>query len=219
MVVLVDPRLLVRASLAAFLESLAPELSVMAVSSVDELVASPPEGVRLLRLYQEADRLTDDPVVAWLEEQAGVDGGPALVLLTDGCPVEEMVAAVGLGVRGCIPTSLPPPEVVHALRLVLAGGVFLPASAMVQYFQRRRSQLAAHDGDGAAPQPLSQREEQVLSGIQQGKGNKQIAHDLALHPSTIKVHLRNIRHKLGARNRTEAALLGQRLHRGGEAAD
>jgi DNA-binding NarL/FixJ family response regulator len=51
------------------------------------------------------------------------------------------------------------------------------------------------------------REHAVLSCLQQGRSNKQIAYDLKLSENTVKVHVRNIMQKLKAHNRTEVAYL------------
>ena len=58
---------------------------------------------------------------------------------------------------------------------------------------------------------LTARERQVLEHLQLGASNKLIARQLNLRESTVKVHIRRIMRKLGAVNRTQAALCGVRL--------
>jgi DNA-binding NarL/FixJ family response regulator len=58
---------------------------------------------------------------------------------------------------------------------------------------------------------LTARERQVLERLQLGSPNKLIARQLNLRESTVKVHIRRILRKLGAVNRTQAALCGLRL--------
>jgi DNA-binding NarL/FixJ family response regulator len=53
------------------------------------------------------------------------------------------------------------------------------------------------------------REQDALSLIRQGKSNKQIAYELKLSESTVKVHVRNIMAKLKAHNRTQVVYLTQ----------
>ena len=55
---------------------------------------------------------------------------------------------------------------------------------------------------------LTTRQIAVLSHLQQGKANKIIAHELRMSESTVKVHVRNIMRKMGATNRTQAAVQG-----------
>ena len=54
---------------------------------------------------------------------------------------------------------------------------------------------------------LSPRQVEVLRGVQQGLSNEQIASQLFLSPETVKTHLRQLRQKLGARDRGHAAVL------------
>ena len=62
-----------------------------------------------------------------------------------------------------------------------------------------------------ANEVLSDREKQVLRLAAQGLANKQIARRLGISESTVKVHVRNIMHKMGATNRTQAAYNARRL--------
>lgn len=97
--------------------------------------------------------------------------------------------------------------------------------ALVPEFQRdlseivRRAQdttLARKVGLAVDRQPpgvggLSQREREVLGLLIQGQTNRQIAAALFISEATVKVHVRHILEKLGARTRTEAAVLGTNL--------
>ena len=56
---------------------------------------------------------------------------------------------------------------------------------------------------------LSQRERQVLRGICEGKSNKEIARDLDLQEVTVKLHVKTLSRKLGAKNRTHAAMIAR----------
>jgi two-component system nitrate/nitrite response regulator NarL len=53
---------------------------------------------------------------------------------------------------------------------------------------------------------LSDREVEVLASLVAGNANKEIAIQTGLSESTVKVHLRNILRKIGASNRTQAAI-------------
>jgi LuxR family maltose regulon positive regulatory protein len=71
--------------------------------------------------------------------------------------------------------------------------------------------LAAFEGDRASPataalpEPLSQREREVLKLIAAGLTNREIAETLVISPETVKKHTGAIYSKLGVNNRTEAA--------------
>lgn len=66
------------------------------------------------------------------------------------------------------------------------------------------------DGHQRASQ-LSERELQVLTGICEGLQNKEIAHAFEVQEVTVKMHVRAIIRKLGARNRTHAAMIARDL--------
>jgi DNA-binding NarL/FixJ family response regulator len=104
------------------------------------------------------------------------------------------------GVRGIIPTSTSFDIALNAIRLVASGGTFVPADLLSR--KESRSDFG---------RMLTERQIDVVEGLRQGKPNKQIAHELNLRESTVKVHIRQIMRKLDARNRTEIAVLANEL--------
>ena len=56
---------------------------------------------------------------------------------------------------------------------------------------------------------LTPREFEVLQGICRGQSNKEIARDYDLHEATVKLHAKTLCRKLGARNRTHAAMIAR----------
>ena len=61
------------------------------------------------------------------------------------------------------------------------------------------------------PEPLSERELEVLTLLASGRSNKEIAKDLFVAVGTVKTHTNNIYRKLDARNRAEALAKARRL--------
>jgi DNA-binding NarL/FixJ family response regulator len=104
------------------------------------------------------------------------------------------------GVRGIIPTSTAFNVALNAIRLAESGGTFVPADLL--------SRKESRNDFGYL---LTERQIDVVEALRQGKANKQIAHDLNLRESTVKVHIRQIMRKLDARNRTEIAVLANEL--------
>jgi DNA-binding NarL/FixJ family response regulator len=128
------------------------------------------------------------------------------IVLSDAEDIGHVVDALDRGVSGYIPTNLSLDVVVEAMRLVRAGGVFVPASCL-STVQEANARPAARTALGAL---LTSRQEAVVEAVRQGKANKTIAYELRLQESTVKVHIRNIMKKLKARNRTEVAyIVGQ----------
>ena len=144
-----------------------------------------------------------------------------IIVLGDRTNGGQVTQAVQQGVNGYIPTTLTATVVKEALRLVRAGGIFLPASALVDA-------LAQVDAAAGDPHPIAQpagdddlephngptftpRQQEVLERLCRGDSNKVIAYELNMQESTVKVHIRQIMKKLKATNRTQAALYAMRL--------
>jgi NarL family two-component system response regulator LiaR len=60
-----------------------------------------------------------------------------------------------------------------------------------------------------APQPLTERETDVLRLLAQGQSNQEIARNLHISMTTVRSHVSNILMKLGVSNRTQAALVAR----------
>jgi DNA-binding NarL/FixJ family response regulator len=133
------------------------------------------------------------------------------VVLSDRDDVDEASRALTHGARGYILTSVECEVAVAALRLIDAGGTFLPAEALRSTAakvddQAERGRQRRSDGLDLTPRELS-----VIDLLREGKPNKLIAKQLDMQENTVKVHVRNILKKLNAANRTHAAFVANRL--------
>ena len=63
----------------------------------------------------------------------------------------------------------------------------------------------APTASGDAFESLSSREEEVLQLLSRGLTDREIAEALTISPRTVETHVSNLLHKLGVRNRAEAA--------------
>lgn len=165
-------------------------LSVGSLTVSDPLVA---EDLRWLR-----SRLPEVPVV----------------LLADLEDPASMAAALRAGVRGYLPTSIEPDVARKALALVLVGGAYAPPGMLLGGESPTGPAPASSDLGRTCCAPLEKltpRQREVLALLGQGRPNKVIAQRLAMCESTVKVHVRQIMRKLGARNRTEVALMLREL--------
>jgi DNA-binding NarL/FixJ family response regulator len=127
-----------------------------------------------------------------------------VVIVSDVDDLDHIVRTLKSGARGYIPTSLPFNIAVEAVRLVKAGGTFVPASSFVH---DRNGQPTAMKTSAL----LTERQMKVVEEIRHGKANKQIAYELNMSEHTVKVHLRHIMRKLKAKNRTEVAVMSNDL--------
>jgi len=121
-----------------------------------------------------------------------------VVVSADEDPV-QVSALLGLGVAGYVPKSDPPAVIVSAVRLVLAGGTYVPPRL-----------LAAGAGAGDEAPELTPRQLEVLRLLAQGLPNKAIANALGVSEGTVKVHLIAVFRALNVRNRTAAVLAAKR---------
>jgi DNA-binding NarL/FixJ family response regulator len=145
---------------------------------------------------------SDDPdLSADLQDLAQEHSQIPVIVMGDNEKPSHIAEILSDGVRGYIPTSVSLSVAIGALSLAIAGGVFVPASALLDAGRARwQPPPAAGRMFG-----LTACQAAVAEGVARGKPNKIIAHELNLSESTVKVHLRDIMKKLQARNRTEVA--------------
>lgn len=126
-----------------------------------------------------------------------------VVILSSSETREIMQVVIAAGALGFIPKSSSSAVMLSAIRLVLSGGIFLPA----QFVMTNAAGLTSYD----KPVKLTGRQGDVLRLLAEGLSNKQICRELDLGEGTIKVHIAAIFRTLDARNRTEAANTARRL--------
>ena len=119
-----------------------------------------------------------------------------------------MQKAIVCGALGFIPKSASKGALVQAITTVLAGDLTVPAGYL--------STEAAADSELAALtrrlESLTQQQLRVLQMLCQGLLNKQIAHALDVHETTIKAHVSEILRKLCVGSRTQAVLEVSKLN-------
>jgi DNA-binding NarL/FixJ family response regulator len=214
--VFVDPRPLTRKSFADMLTKGLPDYVVEAVANCQEInlpgksQAAP--GMVLLNAGPgRVGRGWTHGAVQWLQQR--LPEAPVIILSDedDGAGIDEFLA---LGVRGFLLTTVDPEVAFAAVRLVYAGGTYVPAPFIRQMLRREAAPLSMQNprqtelpsGSGLTPREMA-----VANLVRQGKPNKVIGIELGLEESTVKVHLRNIMRKLHAANRTQVALVADHL--------
>jgi len=118
--------------------------------------------------------------------------------------------AIELGAMAFISKRSPTKVLVNALRLVLAGGVYVPPQAL----GTSAAQARQADGAGSAAEALglTPRQLEVLALLIQGKPNKIICRDLDMSEGTAKTHITAILRALNVSNRTQAVFTLARLN-------
>lgn len=150
----------------------------------------------------------------WLEDIAALRQAFAsvqIVVLSDVSAIEPAIVreVLNRGAAGFVMTdSTSLQMVVSAISLVGSGGTFVPRDFL---FMDREPAQAVTARPLSEVGRLTQREIAVLALVKHGKPNKIIAHELGMSASTVKVHVRHIMRKMGAANRTQAALNADKL--------
>jgi DNA-binding NarL/FixJ family response regulator len=121
-----------------------------------------------------------------------------IVILTTFEGDVEVQRALRAGACGYLLKSTPPNELVEAIRQVYAG------NKRVQ--PELATQMAEHMGEDG----LSAREIEVLEQVVAGHRNREIGKRLFISEDTVKLHLKHIMEKLGAKDRTHAAAIANR---------
>jgi DNA-binding NarL/FixJ family response regulator len=110
----------------------------------------------------------------------------------------EIHRALQAGARGYLLKNMPPSELAEAIRQVYKGKKRLPPEVAAQ--------LAEHMAD----EGLTAREVEVLQRVAGGNRNRDIAELLFISEETVKVHVKHIMEKLGAKDRTQAIAIAVR---------
>jgi DNA-binding NarL/FixJ family response regulator len=213
-VALIDPKPLTRRSIADLLAKAFPESAVVAASTCDELLAIDERRIGtpiLVVAYIRSSGLSSTYVQSALELLRVRLPEAITVVLADREDVAEVNRALAHGVRGYIPTSVECGVAVAALRLISAGGTFVPPDALRATTAKPDDQPEGERQRRSDGPDLTPRELSVIDLLREGKPNKLIGRELEMQESTVKVHVRNILKKLKARNRTHAALVANRL--------
>jgi DNA-binding NarL/FixJ family response regulator len=110
----------------------------------------------------------------------------------------EMQRALAGGARGYMLKSMPPSELLEAIRTVHVGKKAIP------------SEIAARLANHMSDEALTAREIEILQEVAEGNRNRDIAEKLFISEGTVKVHIQHIMEKLGANDRTQAITIAVR---------
>lgn len=140
----------------------------------------------------------------------GLEGLKSALDASQGMPVaimsgvaskETAFEAIDAGAAGFVPKTMHAKSLVSAVRFMASGEVFVP-----RVFAEKPEDKTFED---PIFKVLSAREIEVLEGVCRGLANKEIARELDLREVTVKLHMKNLSRKIGANNRTHAAMLAR----------
>ena len=172
--------------------------------------ASIPEALQVVSESPDLDVLLLDLMMP------GTDGLPAIadftavrpdlpvVILSSSEDPKNVHRALALGALGYIPKSASPEALVSAIRLVLAGDLYIPSLIL-----NDPNSGVVVESQSNARHGLTERQIEVLQLLAIGLPNKTIAAQLHLSEKTVKVHVTSILRSLNVANRTQAASVGR----------
>ncbi|MEC9368821.1 MAG: response regulator transcription factor, partial [Pseudomonadota bacterium] len=117
----------------------------------------------------------------------------------------DMLACLAAGVHGYILKSAEDDQIVEALKQIMGGQIYAPPALAEA---PRKSSGGAQDAPSLTP-----RQKDVLELLVAGKTNKEIARQLDLSESTVKIHVAALFRALGVRNRVEAVKVAREQQR------
>ena len=126
--------------------------------------------------------------------------GQPVALMSGAATRETAEQALEIGAAGFLPKTVSAKSLINAVRFMAMGEQYAPID-----FMTAREEATSHP----LADKLTEREMQVLRGLTEGKSNKEIARDLDLTEPTIKLHMKTLYRKVGASNRTQAALIAK----------
>jgi DNA-binding NarL/FixJ family response regulator len=192
----IDDHPLVREGLAALIND-QPDMRIVGQGSTGH------EAIKLFRDLQPDVALMD----VRLPDISGIDAmitirsefpEARVLIVTSSEGDVEMQRALQGGARGYMLKSMPPKELLDAIRKVHAGKKAIP------------TEIATHLANHMSDEALTSREVEILQQVAEGNRNRDIAERLFISEGTVKVHIKHIMEKLGANDRTQAITIAVR---------
>jgi DNA-binding NarL/FixJ family response regulator len=215
-ILVVDDHPLIREGLVNVLRELDHDLSIMeAQTPQDALAALEREAdISLVLLdLQFEDRFDGMDLL----RQARANWPEVPIVVLSGVDSPQIVRqAIDEGAMGFITKRSPTPVLVSALRLVLAGAVYIPPQALAAdlptiHAHPPPDESGSEVGPTLAALGLTERQTEVLAHLVQGKPNKVICRELGLAEGTVKTHIAAILRALNVTSRTQALFALSRL--------
>jgi two-component system, NarL family, nitrate/nitrite response regulator NarL len=146
-----------------------------------------------------------EAVTGRISQIRAVTSRSRIVVLTETIRVDRLADALSVGIDGYLLKNMSADALHQSLRLVLLGEKVFPTD-LAHLLTKGRITLRSDTGQIGHLNGLSGREMQILGCLLKGAQNKQIAQELKIADSTVKVHIKAILKKIHVQNRTQAAI-------------
>ena len=203
-ILIADDHALFRDGLALYLEKLVPEVIISQAGSYSQMF-------KLLNSDDKTDfvffdfEMSDMPWQDALETLKQMSDKISFVVISGDEDNRTIKAILATGAKGYILKRSDAKVLNNAWRLILDGGTYVPPNLIENISQKNLN------GKNSGIKSLTYRQSQVLDLIAQGKSNKQIAYDMGVSESTVKLHINALLRSLHVSNRTQAVVTAQKL--------
>jgi two-component system, NarL family, response regulator LiaR len=200
-VLIVDDHEVVRQGLRMFLR-LDPELEIVGeaadgAAAIHQARETQPDVVLMDLLMPGTDGIMATAAIRGEQPETEV------IALTSVLEDDKIIGAIRAGAIGYLLKDTGAQELCRAIKAAAAGQVQLSPQAAARLMREVR----APD----SPEPLTERETEVLRLLAGGLANKEIARTLGIGEKTVKTHVSHVLAKLGVLSRTQAALYAVRI--------
>ena len=229
-VLLVDDHPLILSALQAVIQGLGDDIEVIGAASAatarEALAGHADIDMLLLDLA-----LGHESGFDLLEEFRESHPTVPVVIISASERASDVIRAIDLGAMGFVPKATSNDALVGALRMVLAGGLYVPPTMLGLDLRRMAADEVAREAAGsmlgaaAQPEPhqqvqslenigLTPRQRDVMGLLLKGLPNKLIARELNLSVETVKDHVAAVLRALGVSSRTQAVLAVSQMTQG-----
>lgn len=209
-VIIADDHPLFRDALKQTLLSALPDLSIIELGSLDQLLQH-------MSSSQDTDLVLLDLKMPSDNADTAATGLAGLMYLRSHSPHVPVIIVsatespsvirrcLSLGAAGFVPKSAPVDDIRAAVRAVLDGGVWSPPGVNLEDNGDELPELTSRLSS------LTPQQVRVLTMLGEGLLNKQIAYELSVSEATVKAHVSAILQKLGVDSRTQAVIAMNRI--------
>lgn len=207
---LVDDHALFRAGLTVLLQKMSGEAVVLEVGTAAEAMQASQENPDIDLVLLDYT-LPDSNGIQVLRSLKTTRPALPVILLSAHIDANLIQLALKEQASGFIPKTSTPDVMLSAIQLVLSGGIYIPLEAMnaPSPILNSMNGVSGKAQGSTGKAQLTQRQMDVLQQMKNGLSNKEIARQLHMSPSTVKVHVAAILRELAASSRTQAVFLAK----------
>lgn len=203
-ILIADDHALFRDGLALRLEQIAPEAAIFQASGYSQVIKILKSDNNFDVLIMDVE-MQDLPWLESLKQIREIAPNTKIIVVSASEDSRTIRTILTTGVKGYIPKRSEIKVFNNAFKLISDGGTYVPPNLI------DNTPLNNISGRNTGIKTLTTRQSQVLDLIAQGKSNKQIAYDMGVSESTVKLHINALLRSLHVNNRTQAVITAQKI--------